>query len=99
MLLKAAAEKGFLVFLSPHYYYPFDHKWMFGGSLEVLMHSIGMYDREGPLVLDGFEGSGADWLETFKPYIAGDNVIIANGCSGALELALTALLDRDTFVS
>lgn len=27
-----------------------------------------------------------------------DHVIVANGCSGALELALTALLDPDTFL-
>jgi nicotinamidase-related amidase len=33
------------------------------------MHSIGMFDRPGPLDMSGFEGSGADFLERYKPYI------------------------------
>lgn len=33
------------------------------------MHQIQMFDRKGALSLDGFEGSGADWLERYKPYI------------------------------
>ena len=56
-LLKAAKENGIQVFISPHYYYPTDHGWQFEGSLEVLMHNLGMFDREGPLSLEGFEGS------------------------------------------
>ncbi len=58
------------VFISPHYYYPSDHGWKFEDTLEKLMHDIGMFDRKGPLDLEGFEGSGADWLERYKPYIA-----------------------------
>lgn len=42
------------------------------------MHDIGMFDREDALSLEGFEGSGADWLDVFKEYIAGDNVIVTN---------------------
>jgi nicotinamidase-related amidase len=77
-LLVAAKELGFLVFVSPHYYYPSDHDWEFGGTVENLMHNIGMFDREGPLSLEGFEGSGADWLEPYKEYFAEDNVIITS---------------------
>ena len=33
------------------------------------MHDIGMFDRKGALTTEGFEGSGADWLERYKPYI------------------------------
>jgi nicotinamidase-related amidase len=33
------------------------------------MHKIGMFDRKSPLNVDGFEGSGADWLARYKPYI------------------------------
>ena len=29
-LFKAAKANGFEVFISPHYYYPTDHGWMFG---------------------------------------------------------------------
>ncbi|MGH0031644.1 MAG: cysteine hydrolase [Myxococcota bacterium] len=68
-LFKTAKQTGIPVFVSPHYYYPHDHGWRFEGALEALMHEIGMFDRKGALSLDGFEGSGADWLARYKPYI------------------------------
>ncbi len=55
-----------MVAVSPHYYYPTDHGWRFGGPLEKLMHAIGMFDRQGPLTLEGFEGSGADFMPQYK---------------------------------
>ncbi len=73
-----AKEQDMLVFVSPHYYYEHDHHWEFEGVLEQLMHNIGMFDREGPLSLEGFEGSGADWMPQYKKYIDGDNVIVSN---------------------
>ncbi|NKB90020.1 MAG: isochorismatase family protein [Acidobacteria bacterium] len=77
-LLSAAKEHGYQVFVSPHYYYPTDHGWHFGGALEVLMHNIGMFDREGALSLDGFEGSGADWLEQYEPHLEDGETVIAS---------------------
>ena len=77
-LFKAAKENNILVFISPHYYYPTDKGWKFEGALEVLMHNIGMFDRKGPLDLEGFEGSGADWLEAYKPYIEDSATIVAS---------------------
>jgi nicotinamidase-related amidase len=68
-LFKTAKAEGIPVFVSPHYYYPHDHSWKFEGALEALMHKIGMFDRRDPLTVDGFEGSGADWLARYKPYI------------------------------
>lgn len=68
-LLKTAKAQGIPVFISPHYYFPTDHGWQFEGALERLMHNIGMFDRKGALTTEGFEGSGADWLERYKPYI------------------------------
>ena len=68
-LMKASKSYSLPLFISPHYYFPSDHKWKFEGSLESLMHSINMFDRSSPLSLDGFIGSGADWLEIYKPYI------------------------------
>ena len=68
-LFKAAKSNDMLVFISPHYYFPTDHGWQFEGALEKLMHNIGMFDRKGALTTEGFEGSGADWLEQYKPYI------------------------------
>ena len=68
-LLKAAKEADLGVFISPHYYYPTDHGWKFKGTLEKVMHDSNMFDRPDQLNLDGFEGSGADWLERYKPYV------------------------------
>ena len=68
-LFQAAKGADARVFVSPHYYYPHDHTWKFEGALETLMHDINMFNREGPLYTEGIEGSGADWLERYKPYI------------------------------
>jgi len=56
-LMKAAKANDLPLFVSPHYYYPTDHGWRFEGALEKLMHTIGMFDRKGPLTLEGFKGS------------------------------------------
>ncbi len=77
-LLKAAKANGLAVFISPHYYFPTDHGWKFEGALEAFMHSVGMFDRQGPLSLEGFEGSGADFLERYKPYINDGETVIAS---------------------
>jgi nicotinamidase-related amidase len=37
-----------------------------------------MFDRKGALDLDGFEGSGADWLELYKPYINDGETVVAS---------------------
>lgn len=77
-LLKAAKANDLDVFISPHYYYPTDHGWKFEGTLEKVMHSINMFDRKGPLDVEGFDGSGADWLEVYKPYINDGKTIVAS---------------------
>lgn len=77
-LFKVAKEKGITVFVSPHYYYEHDHSWEIEGALEVLMHKIGMFDRTDALSTEGFEGSGADWLDKYKEYIDGENVIVTS---------------------
>src|ERR1700687_2817638 len=68
-IFKAARQHGFEVFISPHYFYPTDKGWKFNGPLEADEAATGMFARKGVLNLDGLEGSGADWLERFKPYI------------------------------
>jgi len=75
-LLKAAKANGIPVFISPHYYFPTDKGWKFEGSLEKLMHNLGMFDRAGPLDLSGFENSGADFLPLYKPYINDGKTVI-----------------------
>ncbi|PWL33208.1 MAG: isochorismatase [Marivita sp. XM-24bin2] len=77
-LFAAAKDAGMPVFISPHYYYPHDHKWHFEGTLEKTMHSIGMFDRPDALSLDGFEGSGADWMPQYKKYIEDGETIVCS---------------------
>jgi nicotinamidase-related amidase len=77
-LMQAAKAAGFSLFVSPHYYYPTDHGWQFGGTVENLMHEINMFDRSGALSLDGFAGSGADWVEPLGQYINDGETIVAS---------------------
>jgi nicotinamidase-related amidase len=77
-LFKVAGETGMPVFVSPHFYFEHDHKWEFEGTLETLMHSIGMFDRPHALTLEGFEGSGADWLDRYKPYINNGKTVVTS---------------------
>ena len=77
-LLKTAKATGFPVFVSPHYYYPTDHDWQFGGAVETMMHGVKMFDRQGALTVEGFSGSGADWLERYKPYLDDGRTIVAS---------------------
>ena len=77
-LFKAAKANDMPVFVSPHYYFPTDHGWQFEGALEKLMHNIGMFDRKGALTTDGFEGSGADWLDRYKKYINDGATVVSS---------------------
>jgi nicotinamidase-related amidase len=77
-LLEAAKESEIDVYVSPHYYYPTDDGWRFGGTVEKMMHDIGMFGRSGPLSLEGLDGSGADWLERYKPFIDDGRTIVCS---------------------
>lgn len=77
-LFRAAKGADAQVFVSPHYYYPHDHNWRFEGALETLMHDIGMFDRAGPLDTASVEGTGADWLDRYKPYINDGETIVVS---------------------
>lgn len=78
-LLKAAKKRGLTVLVSPHYYYPTDHHWSApGGATEVLMDQISVFQRRGPLTLEGFAGSGADFPEQFKPYLEDGRTVVLN---------------------
>jgi len=77
-LFAASKDKNVPLFISPHYYYPQDHQWRFEGALERLMHDIKMFDRPGALDLAGFNQSGADWLEEYKPFINDGETVITS---------------------
>lgn len=77
-LLESAKKNDIPVFISPHYYFPTDDGWKFGGAVETMMHAIGMFSRSGALNVEGFSGSGADWLEAYKPYIEDGETIVSS---------------------
>jgi nicotinamidase-related amidase len=74
----AAQDKGYLVFISPHYFYPTDDTWRINGPLEADEFRTRTFARSGPLNLTGFENSGADWLDRFKPYIEDGKTVIVS---------------------
>lgn len=77
-LFDVADRTGMPVFVSPHYYFEHDHEWHFEGTLERLMHDLGMFDRPSALDMTGFEGSGADWLDIYKPYINNGQTVVTS---------------------
>jgi nicotinamidase-related amidase len=77
-LFEASKRAGIVVSISPHYYYPHDHTWKFAGPAEIFQHKIGIFDRRGPLNLDGFRDSGADFMPEFKKYIEDGKTIVAS---------------------
>ena len=74
----AAKATGFAVFISPHYFYPTDSTWLFNGPLESDEFRTHSFARSGPLSLEGFDGSGADWLDEFKTYIEDGETIVVS---------------------
>lgn len=77
-LFKAAKAADIPVVVSPHYYYPTDHQWKFGGPGEHFMHDSGMFARKSAYDMKGFENSGADFMPEFKPYILDGKTVIAS---------------------
>lgn len=77
-LFEAAKQAGITVAVSPHYYFPHDHTWKAQGPAEVFQHALGLFDRAGALNLDGFRGSGADFVPELKPYIEDGKTIICS---------------------
>jgi nicotinamidase-related amidase len=77
-LFETAKQVGIPVVISPHYYYPHDHTWKFGGPLEILQHNLRMFDRRGPLTLEGFVGSGAEFMPEFKKFLDDGKTIICS---------------------
>jgi nicotinamidase-related amidase len=77
-LLQGAKAAGYRVFVSPHYYYPTDGEWQFGGTVEKLMHDIDMFARAGALSLDGFDDSGADWVEPLDKFVNDGETIVVS---------------------
>lgn len=82
-LFTAAKAQDYGVFISPHFLYPHDQGWQFGGMVEKMMLDGNEFYRADPLGRDLLRGDkltgyGADWLERFKPFIDDGKTIIAS---------------------
>jgi nicotinamidase-related amidase len=77
-LFQAAKDRDFGVFISPHYLYPFDQAWQFGGALEKMMLDSKEFYRPDPLSVEGLNGSGADWLVRYKPFIEDGKTVVVS---------------------
>ncbi|MFO0874136.1 MAG: cysteine hydrolase [Phycisphaerales bacterium] len=77
-LFSAAKAQGYGVFISPHYLYPHDQAWRFGGAIEKAMLADKEFFRPDPLGVDGFAGSGADWLPRYKPFIEDGRTVVVS---------------------
>ena len=64
--------------VSPHYYFPTDKGWKFEGALEKVMHNLGMFNRVSPYSMEGFEGSGADFMPQYKTYLFDGKTVITS---------------------
>jgi nicotinamidase-related amidase len=77
-IFRGAKSWGYSVFISPHYFYPTDYRWLFNDPLETEEIQNRSFHRTGALTLDGFTDSGADWLGRFKPYIEDGQTVVAS---------------------
>lgn len=77
-LFAAAKSRGYEVFISPHYMYPHDQRWQFTGALEKKSLEGKVFFRPDPLSVAGFPGSGADWLDRYKPYIEDGQTVVVS---------------------
>jgi nicotinamidase-related amidase len=77
-IFRAAKQHGYEVLISPHYFYPTDGGWKFNDPLESSEFADRIFARRGALTLEGFSGSGADWLERFKPYIEDGKTVVVS---------------------
>jgi nicotinamidase-related amidase len=77
-LFAAAKNQGYGVFISPHYLYPHDQAWQFGGIVERMMLDDKEFFRPDPLGREGLTGSGADWLERFKSFIDDGTTVVVS---------------------
>ncbi len=77
-LFSVAKGQSYGVFISPHYLYPHDQRWRYGGIVEHMMLDSKEFFRPDPLGREGFVGSGADWLERYKSFIEDGKTVVVS---------------------
>lgn len=77
-LFSAAKSQNYGVFISPHYLYPHDQGWQYGGLVEHMMLESKEFFRPDPIGREGFVGSGGDWLQRYKPFIEDGKTVVVS---------------------
>lgn len=78
-LLQAAKKFEYPVFMSPHYFFPHDHKGKTHLSpMEDLALHGGVVARESPLHMHDVPGDGTDVPERFRIYMEDDNTTVVS---------------------
>ena len=77
-LFRAAKKAGVAVLVSPHFYVPLDTQWKAPGALQSNLLSLGVFRRADPIDSKTFSGSGADFLERYKPFILDGKTVVTS---------------------
>jgi nicotinamidase-related amidase len=78
-LLQTAKDHKFPVFMSPHYFFPHDHRGKTGLSpMEDLALNAGVTARQSPLHTNDVPGSGADVPDRFRKFMEDENTTIVS---------------------
>jgi len=95
-LLQTSKRINFPVFMSPHYFFPHDHKGKTGlGPMEDLALRGGVVARESTLSFDNVRNSGADIPDRFRKYMEdSETTITSRHVSYAPTSDLVLLLRR-----
>lgn len=78
LLLKAAKKSSTPVFVSPHGYFSHDHAWENPGALQKQLLQLKVFSRKDAVYAKGLEGSGADFLNRYKPYILDGKTVVTS---------------------
>lgn len=76
-LMKAAKQTGFALAVDPLVYTALDKSWSNAGALQRQLLDMKALHRAGLNDARGFEGSGADFYDRYKPYILDGKTIVA----------------------
>ena len=68
-LMKAAKKSGVQLAVDPLVYTALDRDWVHAGALQRQLLDMQALQRANPEDAKGFEGSGADYFDRYKPYI------------------------------
>lgn len=77
-LFKTAKKSALPVFVSPHAYFAHDHAWENPGALQKQLLELKVFYRTDAVYAKALGGSGADFLDRYKPYILDGKTVVTS---------------------